>query len=158
MNSLDKFLADLDAVDQPEYRNINKSKPENQGSSKEQLLADLAAIDQPRENNQNAYQAKINLPKSKDPNLETLLSQVKLDYEQKELAELEEKEFVLYQQQLAIQKQEEANKKRREKQAQKWLRALDPLTTEGIWFTDFARNYPSVLEAAIDYLAALERI
>lgn len=63
----------------------------------------------------------------------------------------------MHQQQLAAQQQAEAIRKRRERQAKQWLKELDPLTTEGIWFTDFARNYSSLLEAAIDYLEASER-
>ena len=152
MDSLDKLLADLDAVDHP--------KPSNLGQAQsDKLLAALAALDQSRDKPQSTEQSspKSSLSKSKDPHLETLLSQIKLSYEQKELEEQQEKQILFHQQQLAAQQQAEAKRKRQERQAQQWLKELDPLTTEGIWFTGFARNYPSLLEAAIDYLEASER-
>lgn len=37
--------------------------------------------------------------------------------------------------------------------AQKWLQALDPLSGEGLWFAEFAKNYDSHLEAAIALLS-----
>jgi len=152
MDSLDKLLADLDAVDQPKPSNLDKSQTDK-------LLAALAAIDQSREKPQSTDQSspKSSSSKVKDPHLETLLSQLKLGYEQQELEEQKKKQVLLHQQQLAAQRQAEARRKRRERQAQQWLKELDPLTTEGIWFTDFARNYSSLLEAAIDYLEASER-
>ena len=35
------------------------------------------------------------------------------------------------------------------KKATEWLQKLDPLAGEGLWFEEFAKNYPSRLEAAI---------
>lgn len=42
------------------------------------------------------------------------------------------------------------------KQAKTWLKKLNPRSTEGQWFEEFACNYESREEAAIDYLEALE--
>ncbi len=39
-------------------------------------------------------------------------------------------------------------------QADEWLKKLDPLSGEGLWFAEFAKNYPSRLEAAIALIAA----
>jgi hypothetical protein len=39
--------------------------------------------------------------------------------------------------------------------AAQWLRSLNPKSSEGQWFEEFACNYESRLEAAIDYLEAL---
>ena len=54
----------------------------------------------------------------------------------------------------------EYRKQRQEKQliaqAQKWLKELQPYSDEGVWFAQFAESYPSRLEAAIDYLKALQ--
>ena len=152
MDSLDKLLADLNAVDQPKPSNLDQAQTDK-------LLAALAAINQSRENPQSTDQSspKSSSSKAKDPHLETLLSQLKLGYEQQELEEQKKKQVLLHQQQLAAQQQSEAIRKRRERQAKQWLKELDPLTTEGIWFTDFARNYSSLLEAVIDYLEASER-
>ncbi|ELS32408.1 MULTISPECIES: salt stress protein, Slr1339 family [Pseudanabaena] len=38
--------------------------------------------------------------------------------------------------------------------ANEWLKKLDPLSGEGLWFEEFAKNYPSRLEAAIALIAA----
>ncbi|PZV18258.1 MAG: hypothetical protein DCF20_04175 [Pseudanabaena sp.] len=38
------------------------------------------------------------------------------------------------------------------KTATEWLKKLDPLDGEGLWFEEFAKNYPSRLEAAIALL------
>ena len=40
-----------------------------------------------------------------------------------------------------------------EKKAEVWLRELQPLSGEALWFDQFASHYPSRLEAAIVYLS-----
>jgi hypothetical protein len=44
------------------------------------------------------------------------------------------------------------------KPAKQWLRQLNSRSTEGRWFDEFACNYDSRLEAAIDYLEALTEV
>ncbi len=57
-------------------------------------------------------------------------------------------------------RRQELEKQKREKQlirtAERWLKNLDPYSDEGFWFEQFALSYPSKLEAAIDYLRALQ--
>ncbi len=43
-------------------------------------------------------------------------------------------------------------------QAQQWLQQSNLSTAEGRWFEEFACNYESPLEAAIDYLEALQEV
>lgn len=43
--------------------------------------------------------------------------------------------------------------KQKHDQAKEWLKNLDPLSSEGLWFKEFAKHYPSELEAALDYLS-----
>ena len=160
MDSLDKLLADLDAVDQSKKTKIEPAQlPKKQLISTEKLLSDLDAIDLPKANHQQipVFHPKVIATESRDTNLESLLSQVKSDAEQKKLAAKQAEELQLQQQQLAFKKQEEKRKAARKRQAEEWLKTLEPLSTEGIWFTDFAKNYLSSLEAAIDYLEASER-
>lgn len=111
MDSIDKLLAALDAVDNPKENRVPKSLP-NPGKSND---------------------------------IEELLNRVKRDFEQKELVELQTEKVKLQQE----QQQKKANL---EKTARQWLKNLDPLSSEGLWFTDFARNFSSPLEAAIAYL------
>ncbi len=42
--------------------------------------------------------------------------------------------------------------------AQDWLKTINVTTDEGLWFEEFAYGYPSRLEAAIEYLAALQAL
>ncbi len=51
-----------------------------------------------------------------------------------------------------LQKVETDLKQQKIDRAKAWLQALDPLSAEGIWFQEFAKHYPSELEAAVDYL------
>ena len=55
----------------------------------------------------------------------------------------------------AEKKKQQAQKQNREK-AENWLKELDPMSNEGLWFYDFAETYESPLAAAMDYLMALE--
>ena len=56
-------------------------------------------------------------------------------------------------------RQEELNKhrqiKRLSRDAENWLKNLDPNSEEGFWFEQFAMSYESKQEAAIEYLKAL---
>ncbi len=58
--------------------------------------------------------------------------------------------------QLREQQKQERKRQALAKDATEWLKRLNPRSDEGIWFEEFAYNYPSRLEAAIDYLAALK--
>jgi hypothetical protein len=85
-----------------------------------------------------------------------LLSDLRGQYEVQDAVEQEAR-----QQQLVAEQQQEAQAQQARRAAltrtaQDWLKTLDPLSTEGLWFHQFAEQYPSQLEAAIDYLAALE--
>ncbi|MGL5034389.1 MAG: salt stress protein, Slr1339 family [Microcystaceae cyanobacterium] len=155
MGSLNKLLADLDALDKPNLPQVEASKllPKKLISS-EQLLADLEAIAPSPP--QNHHQKDPN-SKPKSPNLDNLLSQVKSTFEQQELAQKQAKELELSQQKLLAQKQALQAKVELKTKAEEWLNKLETLSTEGIWFTAFAQNYPSVLEAAMDYLEASEK-
>ena len=100
--------------------------------------------------------AKLNPVRSPQDPLDSLLAEVKSQYEVQDAIAQEAR-----QQQLAAeqQRQAQAQQARRAaltRTAQDWLQNLDPLSTEGLWFNQFAEQYPSRLEAAIDYLAALE--
>lgn len=90
-----------------------------------------------------------------DP-IDNLLSEVKAGYAEQDVAA-----------ELARQEQLQAEQRRQAQlleqrraaiapQAKAWLSKLDPLSTEGLWFEQFSHNYPSKLEAAIDYLLAAE--
>ena len=109
----------------------------------DKLLAALDAVDNPKVNRDRSQHSPTVPTKSND--IEELLNRVKRDFEQKELIEVQTEKVKLQQQ----QQQKKANS---ERTARQWLKNLDPLSGEGLWFTDFARNFSSPLEAAIAYL------
>ena len=113
MDSIDKLLAALDAVDNPK---VNRDRPQTSPPAP-----------------------------AKSNDIDALLNRVKRDFEQKELVEIQTEKVKLQQQ----QQQKKANL---ERTARQWLKNLDPLSGEGLWFTDFARNFSSPIEAAIAYL------
>src|SRR6476469_7817680 len=90
-----------------------------------------------------------------DP-IESLLAEVKGQYETQDAAVQE-----VQRQQLAAEQQRQAQLQQARRAAvsrtaESWLKNLDPFSTEGLWFNQFAEKYTSKLEAAIDYLSALE--
>ncbi|MGB2925523.1 MAG: hypothetical protein WBB82_09495 [Limnothrix sp.] len=56
----------------------------------------------------------------------------------------------------AVEKQKQQREKYWQTKAETWLKNLDPISNEGLWFSEFADGYNSPLDAAIDYLMALE--
>jgi hypothetical protein len=109
----------------------------------DKLLAALDAVDNPKVNSDRVPKSLPNPGKSND--IEELLNRVKRDFEQKELVELQTKK-------VKLQQEQQQKKATLERTARQWLKNLDPLSGEGLWFTDFARNFSSPLEAAIAYL------
>ncbi|BAZ23028.1 hypothetical protein NIES4073_39160 [Kalymmatonema gypsitolerans NIES-4073] len=130
MDSIDKLLAELKA----EYQ---EQKPQQQ---------------QPK-----PISAKpMSMQRKSESLIDSLLAEVKADFEQKDLAEKlqiqqEQEQERIRQEQLKAKKLEELKK-----QANLWLAKLDPLSSEGLWFERFAEGYPSKLEAAIEYLQTNE--
>lgn len=96
--------------------------------------------------------------RSQDPSgIDKLLLEVKADLEQKDIeAELERQQraevVAKIQAQIRAQQQQALEKK-----AEEWLKQLEPFSTEGLWFESFAKNYPSQLAAAIEYLQEQEQ-
>ncbi|MDJ1172248.1 hypothetical protein PMG71_22720 [Roseofilum sp. BLCC_M154] len=59
----------------------------------------------------------------------------------------------------AAEREEKLRRQQREAlkpRAREWLARLDPYSDEGFWFDSFAQGYGDRLEAAVDYLQALE--
>ncbi len=129
MDSIDKLLAALDAIDNP--------KITSPCDRVQNLPPDLSV-------------KSSKLTKSNE--IDDLLNRVKQDFEQKKVAEINTEKIQIQQQQFIKQKPQQQRKSELEKKAHNWLKNLDPLSGEGIWFMDFARNFPSPLEAAIVYL------
>ncbi len=104
---------------------------------------------------------------------EALIAEIERDYRQQErkrealiaAKKRQEQELIAAQKRreeelIAAQKQAELREQRRKaalrEKAQKWLQNLNPSTEEGKWFEEFSYSYESKLQAAIDYLEAME--
>lgn len=103
------------------------------------------------------YQAKKNNASvsSKSNITENYITDLVTNYQQKQKAISNEKKS----HNVEEIRWQELEKQRQEKlltrQAETWLKNLDPYSDEGFWFEQFALSYSSKLEAAIEYLKAL---
>lgn len=75
---------------------------------------------------------------------EPLILELRAEYEQQQHeAKLQQQQQLEQQLQAKIEK------------AKAWLKSLDPISQEGLWFEQLAEKYSSKLEAAIDYLGTM---
>jgi hypothetical protein len=106
----------------------------------------------------------------------SLLADLKAHYQERDQAEALKRQQELRQQEQQRQQQKrDKERQEREKQhrlevlrkqrraelaekAKNWLKHLNPRSEEGRWFYEFACGYESRLEAAIDYLEALQSV
>lgn len=97
---------------------------------------------------------------------ESLLAEVKAEFEDRDQAEQQKKkqqqreeqqkkEQQQREEQLRLQQREKRKREALTQEAQEWLKNLNPRSEEGLWFEEFSYSYSSKLEAAIDYLQAL---
>jgi hypothetical protein len=121
-------------------------------------------------------QAMDALLPSQPPPENSLLADLKSHYQEQDQAEalkrqqeLQETERRRQQQERQRQRQEQEKQRRLEAlrqqrraelagKARSWLKQLNPKSEEGRWFDEFACGYESRLEAAIDYLEALQSV
>ncbi|MEB3218416.1 MAG: hypothetical protein VKN72_19585 [Nostocales cyanobacterium 94392] len=139
MDSIDKLLSELKA----EYQKPANS-PLKRTEEVEKVKLDSSPLDS----------SLFTSSSVKKDAIDNILSQVKQDFEQKELLEEQQKYQQLEEERI---RQEQLKAKQLEglkKQAQEWLNKLEPLSPEGLWFESFAKSYNSQLEAAIEYLQA----
>ncbi|MBW4650804.1 MAG: hypothetical protein KME06_19245 [Kastovskya adunca ATA6-11-RM4] len=153
MESIDDLLAQVKA----EYQ-----EDENPEQSKKQPLFKEEELNTPPP----TYQPQPQEQSWMSPIEESLLAQVKVEFEEKEQAEKtalqqQEQQAQLRKEQQIQEEQQLAKLRQQRKrealtqQAQEWLKNLNLHSEEGLWFEEFSYSYSSKLEAAIDYLQAL---
>jgi hypothetical protein len=152
MESIDDLLAQI----RNEYENP-KSQPKEQSLLAEELkLAESST-----------YQAQPLNQIQNSPIEDSLLAEIKAEFEEQQRIEASNKqkqlreetlrkEQQLQAEKIRIQQQERIKRDALTKEAEAWLKALNFRSEEGLWFEEFAYAYPSKLEAAIDYLQALQ--
>ena len=131
MDAIDKLLSQIKADDR-EPAKIAKP-PLAPSSNLDNLLTDF---DKPTTSKS---------LKNDSPVIDDILSQVKASYKKQDQEQSQLKQQQIQAEQL---KQIEMLKL----SAKAWLKQLDPLSTEGLWFERFAEGYPTKLAAAINYL------
>lgn len=144
MDEIDKLLANLNQSSTPP---VSKS-PQPAADSSTRSIDDLLS------------QIEISQPQSPPPAPppQRLLEEMKAEHDQQQ-AELErqaERERQRKQRRLENLKQQ--RRLALVEKAEQWLKSVDPKSSEGRWFEEFACNYSSRLEAAIDYLEALQEL
>lgn len=141
MDEIDKLLSEIQADDRQSAKIPDrqpKTPPIQPISDIERLLAEVQS------DFNNLPTASKSL-KNDSPAIDSMLSQVKADCEEQDRVQSQNEQQQLQAEKL---KQIETLKLR----AKTWLKQLDPLSTEGLWFERFAEGYPTKLEAAINYL------
>ncbi|MBD1830776.1 hypothetical protein NDI47_13920 [Microcoleus vaginatus GB1-A2] len=165
MESIDRLLAELKA----EYQASQKQADELKNQPLVQAQGPLKQAAVP--SNPTFKTSDINLyPGSLDKDLAQIKAEYKAQNKAQEVASLEplkaEHEAQNKVQEVASLEPQPAEKvagppldiqTRREKvrQAQVWLKKLDKNSDEGYWFDQFAFRYSSRIDAAIDYLQAV---
>lgn len=87
-----------------------------------------------------------------DAPTQSLLQDLKTQHQERERAEALKRQEQLQAEQ---RRQEQLKRQKRAavtKQAEDWLKQLDPRSGEAVWFEEFAVKYESRVDAAIDYL------
>jgi hypothetical protein len=149
MDEIDKLLSQIkaDYQETPKTPKQPKNSPTQPTTDINNLLTEVKGN---YSNRQLTSKSSTNNPSA----IDSILSQVKANYDAQDKARsplaLHSVQSQLEQQQLETEKlkQIETLKLR----AKDWLKQLDPLSTEGLWFERFAEGYPTKLEAAINYL------
>jgi hypothetical protein len=110
----------------------------------------------PNPNSQTSQNKSVSsAPKKAGSNsIDRLLGELQADFQEKDLAEELQQKQKIEAERIKNEKLKMQQAEVFKKQAEDWLRKLDPLSSEGLWFERFAEQYPSKLEAAIDYLAS----
>jgi hypothetical protein len=92
------------------------------------------------------------------PGVDRLLAELGGEYREKDQAEAQERQQRQAEEQSQRERFQQLQRQALRRDAEAWLKKLDPLSGEGLWFGEFAEGYPSRLDAAIDYLAALKEV
>lgn len=156
MESIDDLLAQVKAEYQEQEQGKQPKKPPLFQEKEFNSSLPVPSTYQPKPSSQNLRSSAE----------ESLLAQVKAEFEEQEQAEELKRQQQVREEQLRKEQQlreeqlraEQRRQRRREaltQEATQWLKNLKPGSEEGLWFEEFSYSYPSKLEAAIDYLEAL---
>ena len=145
-NSLEEIQAKMQTQKQSSFADATKKK-QCQHTTTDEFLAQIKT--------KFAHQKSQSQPKSQTNTTQDSLQTLAHQYQASKQQQIQQKQ----QEKIEDIQKQELNKQRQRKQltrqAKEWLKNLDPNSDEGFWFEQFALAYESKLEAAIDYLDAL---
>jgi hypothetical protein len=142
MESIDDLLAQIKS----EYQ-----EKDNSGLQKKQPPAKIEKSIEPKL--PNLSPRKSFSPTSPE---DALLSQIQAEFLEQDKAEELKKQQQIKEEKVKQEKIKQQQRQGLTKEAEAWLKKLNPRSAEGLWFEEFAYSYSSKLEAAIDYLQALK--
>ncbi|NEP01435.1 MAG: hypothetical protein F6K58_22815 [Symploca sp. SIO2E9] len=151
MESIDELLAQIKS----EYQEEKQAKQSKKKPLYEQVCEQKQLQSKPPQMPISPIQ---NRQKTLDSAAEDkLLAEVKAEFQ--ELDRAKQLKIEQYQRQKKCEEEQRLTKQRKAltQQASEWLKNLDIDSEEGLWFEEFAYNYSSKLEAAIDYLQVLRK-
>ncbi|MBV6623574.1 MAG: hypothetical protein KI793_11660 [Rivularia sp. (in: Bacteria)] len=147
MDSIDKLLSELQAEYQQSVNSpVEKTEEEKKAKkAKKAKKVKKVKLDSP-------LPSSFASSSSKGDAIDNILAEIKQETKEKQLLEEQQKQQKLEEERIEKQRIKAKKLEALKKQAQEWLDKLEPLSPEGIWFESFSKNYPSKLEAAIEYL------
>ncbi len=140
---------------------VKESNPLEENNQTEKLLAKIKCqLTDSKKSNINeksikAIQEEIKNKQQLVNQSDSILTELKNKYENKKISP--DNNFDQNQEEIRYAEQRrQQQRKLLTRQAEQWLKNLDVTSDEGFWFEEFSTSYPSKLEAAIDYLLALD--
>jgi hypothetical protein len=147
MESIDDILAQLKSEYQ-EKDNPGQQKKQPAVGKEKAIEPKLPNLPPPTKSRQKSFS-----PTSPE---EALLSQMKAEFAEQDKAEELRRQEQIKEEKIRQERIKQQQREALKKEAEAWLKKLNPRSAEGLWFEEFAYSYSSKLEAAIDYLQALK--
>lgn len=150
MDEIDKLLNSLNN-NASEPRSASEAKSKARSSIDDLLKQIDSPAPSPSSDRSTDWMATPSSQVTPSPSNDRLFDELKQEREEALRQEAQQKQERL--EQLKQQRRQALTVK-----AEEWLKTLDPNSSEGRWFEEFACNYRSRIEAAIDYLEALGEV
>lgn len=159
MESIDELLAQVKAeyVEQDKPLELKKTRSlqvEQLSQQQQQAKSASSGYADTKPFEQELFAPTKNWPASRE---NSLLAQVKAEFEEEQRAEEIKKQQLIREEQLRQEQLKQQQRAALKVKAQAWLKKINPSSEEGLWFEEFACAYSNKLEAALDYLQALEQ-
>jgi len=147
MESIDDILAQIKSEYQ-QKDNPGQPKKQSPGKREEAIAPKLPNLPPPAISGRKSFS-----PSSPE---DALLSQIQAEFTEQDKVEELKRQEQIKEEKIRQEKIKQQQRQALTKEAEAWLKKLNPRSAEGLWFEEFAYSYSSKLAAAIDYLQALK--